>query len=174
MLVEKMENSAADRRKRWSQEYYQKNKEIIKERTREYKEKNPRKARECQKRWQVANRDKRNEQARKRLKTIDGRKRNYANQRRYLDKNPGIRYKWKLKRDYAITPELYYDALSKQNNRCAICGKNQSELKYMLCVDHNHKTNNIRGLLCRRCNAAIGLLQDSSDLLRRASEYVNK
>jgi hypothetical protein len=40
----------------------------------------------------------------------------------------------------------------KQNGCCAICGKHQSEFKHRLNLDHNHKTLQIRGLLCYYCN----------------------
>lgn len=43
----------------------------------------------------------------------------------------------------------------------------------MLAIDHDHKTGKIRGLLCTRCNTAIGLLNDNIDFLRRAIMYLN-
>jgi hypothetical protein len=42
-----------------------------------------------------------------------------------------------------------------------------------LSVDHNHKTGRVRGLLCKRCNVAIGMLDDNPKLLARALEYLS-
>lgn len=43
----------------------------------------------------------------------------------------------------------------QQNRQCAVCKKNESEFKNRLAVDHNHKTGQVRGLLCYRCNKFI-------------------
>lgn len=40
----------------------------------------------------------------------------------------------------------------KQKGKCAICGKHQNEFKKRLNLDHNHKTLQLRGLLCYYCN----------------------
>ncbi len=39
-----------------------------------------------------------------------------------------------------------------QQQRCAICNRHESEFKKRLCVDHNHRTSKVRGLLCFYCN----------------------
>jgi len=77
-------------------------------------------------------------------------------------------------RGYGLTVEDYNELYAQQNGRCAICGRHQGELRDAMCVDHCHKTNKVRGLLCRRCNMAIGGLKDDKDLVMRAYEYLNK
>lgn len=47
---------------------------------------------------------------------------------------------------------LREDLINKYGNTCGICGKPGSAFKKRLSVDHNHKSNKIRGLLCFRCN----------------------
>jgi hypothetical protein len=80
-------------------------------------------------------------------------------------------------RTYGIT-QAEFDALKlMQNNTCALCGgvepgKARNEKQREWCVDHNHVTGAIRGLLCMQCNAGIGNLKDSPDLLRKAACYV--
>lgn len=75
---------------------------------------------------------------------------------------------------YGITEDQYEYLLTKQQNRCIICDKHQSELKKRLAVDHNHKTGEIRGLLCDYCNyRVIGRHTDGS-LLRRMADYVEQ
>ena len=76
-----------------------------------------------------------------------------------------------LKRHYGITQEEYDAMLIKQAGGCAICGKPPLDVKF-LSVDHNHQTGKVRGLLCRKCNLAIGILQDDPSLLRRAVNYL--
>ena len=44
----------------------------------------------------------------------------------------------------------------------------------VLCVDHHHFTNEVRGLLCQRCNRAIGLLGDDPTVIRSAINYLTK
>lgn len=43
----------------------------------------------------------------------------------------------------------------KQGGKCGVCGKDEKEFKNRLAVDHNHKTGQVRGLLCYRCNKFI-------------------
>ena len=59
----------------------------------------------------------------------------------------------------------------KQQAQCAICGKVFSDSD---CIDHDHNTNQLRGLLCSSCNVGIGMLCDSPDLCIKASRYLTK
>jgi hypothetical protein len=56
-----------------------------------------------------------------------------------------------------------------QGGVCAICGS-----PGRLHVDHDHDSGRIRGLLCNRCNLAIGQFGDESELLRQAARYVEE
>lgn len=80
---------------------------------------------------------------------------------------------WYLKKTYGITLDEYEVLADKQNNACAICGKECATGK-MLAVDHNHKTGKVRGLLCFSCNIAIGHLavDDGPELLSKAINYI--
>lgn len=77
-----------------------------------------------------------------------------------------------LKRNFRLTLEEYEHMKAAQNYGCAICQKNRSSIKKDLCVDHDHETGKIRGLLCDNCNRGIGLLQDNINLLHKAIEYL--
>lgn len=79
---------------------------------------------------------------------------------------------------YGLTLEAYEALLDAQGRRCAICGaetgwrhRQSGELK-KLAVDHCHETGRIRGLLCDRCNTAIGKLNHDPDLLQKAIDYL--
>lgn len=79
-------------------------------------------------------------------------------------------YDWKRRRH--ITPDEYARIFNLQGGRCAICGKSYKDEKQMLAVDHCHDTNEIRGLLCRNCNFAIGLFYEDINLLFKAMVYL--
>lgn len=77
-----------------------------------------------------------------------------------------------LRSKYGLSLEQYDAMLIAQNGVCAICKKSDPEGK-ALAVDHDHITGENRGLLCGLCNKAIGLLQDSAELVIKAAEYLN-
>lgn len=72
---------------------------------------------------------------------------------------------------YGLSPEAFRSMLLQQENACGICKKVFSKTP---CVDHCHKTGEVRGLLCRRCNVALGAFGDSLEGLECAKEYLNK
>lgn len=78
-----------------------------------------------------------------------------------------------LKRTYGISDTDYATLLNEQGGKCAICGVPEQETTIKrLCVDHCHSTRRIRGLLCTKCNQAIGLLDHDLDTLARAAKYL--
>ena len=78
----------------------------------------------------------------------------------------------KLKKRYGITAQQYDEMYAAQSGCCAICGKHQTQLKKSLAVDHDHKTGQVRGLLCFDCNTGIGKLQDDEQLILNAARYI--
>lgn len=88
--------------------------------------------------------------------------------------NPDMIRRSKLKAAYNISLEEYNSMFSYQEGKCAICDKHQSEFKHRFCVDHDHITGQIRGLLCHTCNRALGLLKDNVDNLLRAIDYLKE
>lgn len=98
--------------------------------------------------------------------------REYAAARRLA--NPGIvknsDRKTKLKR-YGLTLDQFADQLALQNNACEICRTSEWGQRGP-CVDHDHKTGIVRGLLCSRCNLALGHFRDDIDCLKRAIAYL--
>lgn len=78
-----------------------------------------------------------------------------------------------LTRKYGISLEEYDALYERQEGGCAICGLPQmSKRNTRLCVDHDHETGEVRGLLCDGCNRGIGLLKDDYRLLERAAGYL--
>lgn len=77
--------------------------------------------------------------------------------------------RFRLRRQ-GFTPEQYDELMVKQNGVCAICGKKQSDR--LLAADHDHATGKLRGLLCMKCNAALGLFFDDIKIMARAIGYL--
>ena len=61
----------------------------------------------------------------------------------------------------------------KQNNLCAICGEVEVRNK-ILSLDHCHKTNKVRGIICNKCNMAIGQFNEEIKNLKNAIKYLKK
>lgn len=76
----------------------------------------------------------------------------------------------KFYKSLGLTVEQVEKLRKEQNNKCAICGQQPS--KKRLSVDHNHKTGEVRGLLCNNCNAGIGHFKDDPKLLKKAIKYL--
>lgn len=74
---------------------------------------------------------------------------------------------------YGITEDQYNEMLAVTDGRCYVCGL-ANENGRTLCVDHDHNTDAIRGLLCLQCNVALGMAQDDPKLLRQLAEYLEK
>ena len=71
-----------------------------------------------------------------------------------------------------MTLEQYGEMLKKQNGTCALCDKTKSNPHKHLCIDHDHTTGKIRGLLCDNHNRALGLFKDSIEDLEKALDYL--
>jgi hypothetical protein len=81
-------------------------------------------------------------------------------------------YRWQSEYGLDFTMDDYNALFTKQEGRCAICQRHQSELRRTLMVDHIHGTKTVRGLLCFDCNTAIGRLGDNLEGVQRAVEYL--
>jgi hypothetical protein len=83
-----------------------------------------------------------------------------------------------LKKLYGINLQWYEAQHAKQDGRCAICCEPETAQirgkTLSLAVDHCHETGEIRGLLCRACNNAIGALKHDQKLLRKAIDYLQE
>lgn len=75
--------------------------------------------------------------------------------------------------DYTSKTTIIYDKLFiAQKGKCAICKEHQSKIKKKLCVDHDHSTGKIRGLLCGKCNTGLGFFKDRIENLSGAILYL--
>lgn len=76
-----------------------------------------------------------------------------------------------LKRTYGITLQDETDLWTAQASKCGICLRPLSYGRHAH-IDHDHVTGHIRGVLCGSCNRALGLFQDSPDVIDAASAYL--
>lgn len=77
-----------------------------------------------------------------------------------------------LRRKLGISAFDYQVKLKAQGNACAICKMPAGSDTRRLHADHDHKTGRFRGILCSRCNTAIGLFKDEPALLLNAVTYL--
>jgi len=84
---------------------------------------------------------------------------------------------WRLSKR-GLTVAQFLEMLASQGYCCAICpaplrvspkGRGSRE---SICMDHDHSSGAVRGLLCHACNTAIGLLKDDPVILTKAAAYL--
>ena len=108
--------------------------------------KDPKKRAECKRRWQENNKEK----AKK-----------AASDRKY-------------KRRYGITKQQKDEMFEAQGFGCASCGTKEPTNNKFWHVDHCHSSGKVRGILCQRCNHALGLLDDDITKILALANYMHK
>ena len=85
-------------------------------------------------------------------------------------------YSWKsrIKKFYNIDEDLYLELYNNQNGKCAICSDDLELKGKSTHIDHNHTTLEVRGLLCHKCNTAIGLFREDINYLNKAITYLSE
>lgn len=106
-------------------------------------------------------------------------KRNFARAWINIKENKLRRYQTSLLKFYNLTWENYVKILEQQEYLCDICGKQlvvpgQGEYNGndTAVVDHNHETGVVRGILCRKCNKALGGFGDDISIIKKAFNYL--
>lgn len=92
--------------------------------------------------------------------------------------NKSPRWKGGRYAKYGISVERYAEILVAQNNACAVCKNTLADLsrtgrrKPSFHLDHDHKTDAVRGLLCFRCNYGLGWFSDNVERFQQLAEYI--
>jgi Recombination endonuclease VII len=128
------------------------------------------KRREYDRRYRRAHPEKGREYSRRYDKKHPEKKREYS--RRYRRAHLEEVRERNRRRRYSITQGTFDSMLLAQGGCCAICA--QPPNGKGLGVDHDHNNGTVRGLLCDKCNTAIGLLNDDPGLLSTALAYLKK
>jgi hypothetical protein len=90
----------------------------------------------------------------------------------YYESNKHLWRAGELRRRYNMTMEEFDALFERQGRQCAICLTSVPTTKKGWCVDHNHNTGEVRGILCGKCNSVLGLVGDSVESLFRAIAYI--
>ena len=121
--------------------------------------------------WEAENRDKRRAQKHAWHRTETAR--TYS--RSYRER---VGVEWHRRFDHGLVPGEWAALYEFQAGRCAICAvERPMHGSGCLEVDHDHATQERRGLLCKPCNNALGAIERglktrrTADWCRRASEY---
>lgn len=91
---------------------------------------------------------------------------NKERHRQYVNRYAKSHARFRLK---GITKEIYDAMCLQQQGKCKICLRPHDNLH----IDHCHKTNKVRGLLCGNCNRGLGIFKDSPRTLMRAAAYLS-
>lgn len=141
--------------------YYRQNKQIINQKQREkYHSSNE------------EEKQKRIERSKKYYRENIEKQRMYSRERLKIPEIKKKQQELLRKRRYGLNTGEYDILFQVQNGLCAICG-NPPEKKG-LAVDHNHKTGQVRGLLCIKCNNSLGLLKENINTLEEMIKYLKK
>lgn len=99
-------------------------------------------------------------------------------QRKYREKDPVRQKNYDLSRYKNMNLEKFNEILNKQNGVCAICFRKEETIikgrLISLSVDHCHTTGEVRGLLCRKCNMAVGIIEENTEIAKNLINYLNK
>jgi hypothetical protein len=73
-------------------------------------------------------------------------------------------------RRHGITKEIYDEMLVEQKSKCYICKQKNDKLH----IDHNHSTGEVRKLLCKECNMALGLVKENLTTINNMIKYLEE
>lgn len=117
-------------------------------------EKRKKQIREAVRKWKERNKE--------RVKTFN---------RLYSERNKDKKQNYRLLREYGITLQAFKE-MKETTKHCEICSV--SFLEKTAHIDHCHASGRVRGLLCFNCNAALGMLKESKQILQNALNYLEK
>jgi len=137
-------------RKQYNKRYYHNNKEYFKNYRDEHKEDIKKKREEYLKKYRQENR----------MLIYEKGKKYYQDNRIKI-----------IERKYNLSYGTWLEMWESQNGECAICGEPFRSPNNAY-VDHNHKTDEIRGLLCNNCNQGLGFFKDDLQTIEMAISYL--
>lgn len=92
----------------------------------------------------------------------------------YMTDKDGSRRR-RMKSKYGLEWDDYQKMLLSQTGLCKICKSPQNNSRAdVLHIDHDHKTGKIRGLLCHKCNSALGYANDNPEILKEMIKYLQE
>jgi hypothetical protein len=113
--------------------------------------------------------DKEKERAKNRAYYARNKEKIQAYKKRWRKDNLEYHRKYYRVYRYGLKYTDFLTLVVKQEGLCAICKVYGGE---DLVIDHDHKTNRVRGLLCHSCNVGLGIFKDSTLFLKEAIIYL--
>jgi hypothetical protein len=176
--------SNKDKISSWGKRYRSKSKDKISSRIKKWRQNNKEHVEETNKLWKSNNKERSNFLSRVRraeLRVSDPayRERELERRRRSYVRNkesilPKMR-KRKYAARYGITESDFWRMVAEQENRCKSCGTTfAKEDRKNMHIDHCHTTGKVRGVLCFRCNASLGLLREDPGMIRCLVKYAEE
>lgn len=114
----------------------------------------------------------------RKAKYLENKEEVIARVKKYRDANPEKIRDYKLKQAYGVGIEYFDSKLAEQNGVCAICKCDRKVLwrgkAVRMALDHDHNSNEPRGILCLNCNRALGLLEEDPERMKNMIDYINK
>jgi hypothetical protein len=162
--------------RRLSLDSYYRNKKKILARRKKFRQEHPEVVREWNKKgmrnWRAKHRDAYN-RSQKQYREKNKEKLRAQRKRRYAETyDPKKRRAEVIQVKWGLTTKMYQAMSKSQKHRCAICGCKKNGKHFA--VDHCHKTEKIRGLLCSSCNLAISHFKENIAILKNAILYLKK
>lgn len=152
--------------KKYSREWYVANREDALAVSAQWAAANVERANATKEKWAQANSEK------VKAATTKYRRRDPARAQRWREANPEAVRVIRL-RKYGMTPAEWDNMFAGQGFQCGACG-GEDPLGANWATDHCHKTGKVRGILCSRCNLALGMAKDNPKTLRALAEYLEK
>lgn len=69
-----------------------------------------------------------------------------------------------------VTAKYWWE---RSQTSCEICSKPWEDGQEKLCIDHDHSTGKIRGVLCKHCNHVLGHSREDSKILYNSIAYLD-
>jgi hypothetical protein len=150
--------------KGYNRAYYAANREKERARSLAWYRANRRRRKEAGRLWREENREHVNEQARARYAADAERKRAHS-------RDTSFRHRLA---QHGMTVTDYEVMFAAQGFRCAICRTGKPTSRHGWQLDHDHRTGAVLGILCHKCNLALGAVDDQPPVLRAMIAYLEK
>jgi hypothetical protein len=165
----------------YAHQYYLRHKEELLAKNKAWREANPDKMKASKDAWNSANKEEIAAYSKNYRKENNERVKKWKNDWYHNNPEKGkeMHRRHYFKRNYGLTPEDYERMKQERNNKCDICGnicdkRRKDGLPLEPCIDHDHNTKKIRGMLCNRCNQTLGRIEDDPDLLLKMIDYLRR
>lgn len=109
-----------------------------------------------------------------RLNSLNRSNKEFRNSRvkKKINSRIGDKYVCVKFKDSLEAEEYFNKKWEEQNGECAVCHKHETHFKRRLCIDHDHLTGEPRGLLCSKCNSALGYVDECEDIAFGLLRYI--